>query len=126
MLVVFANNQAMSADGAAGGAPSTITTDPVAMNGNDRISMILVAHYFFGTGGAANRTLGVQPQVSNDGVTFLNDGAPITIDATADTPLQTIRTINGAYLRMQYTLSVIPVQTNAHVCFDHHVNIDHV
>jgi hypothetical protein len=126
MLIVFANNQAMAADGASGGAPSVITTDPVAMNGNDRVSMILNAHYFFGAGGAVNRSFSVQPQVSNDGVTFLSDGAAITINETSDTPLQTVRTINGAYLRMQYTLTATPVVANAHICFDHHVNMDHV
>jgi len=127
MLVVFANNQAMAADGAAGATASTITTDPVPLNGNDRISMILNAHYFFGAGGAANRSFSVQPQVSNDGVTFLNTGTAITISATTDTPLETVRTVNGVYIRMQYSLVVTALPNpDAHICFDHHVNLDHV
>lgn len=126
MLIVFANNQAMAADGAAGATASVVTTDPVAMNGNDRVSMILNAHYFFGAGGAGARSFSVQPQVSNDGVVFLNTGAPITITAATVPPVQTVRTINGAYLRMEYTLSTTPVVANAFICFDHHVNMDHV
>lgn len=126
MLIAFANNQTMDADGAAGATASVITTDPVALNGNDRVSMILNAHYFFGAGGAGGRSFSVQPQVSNDGVTFLPTGAAITITAASGTPLQTVRTINGAYLRMEYTLLTIPVVANAHICFDHHVNLDHI
>ena len=126
MVVVFANNQTMAADGAAGAAASVINTDPVPLNGNDRATMVLNVHYFFGGGGAVNRSFSVQPQVSNDGVVFLSTGAAITITAAGDTPLQTVRTVNGAFLRMQYTLSVTPVQPNAHICFDHHVLLDHV
>lgn len=125
MVIVFANNQTMAADGAAGGAASVINTDPVPLNGNDRATMVLNAHYFFGGGGAPSRSFSVQPQVSNDGVVFLNTGAAITITAAGDTPLQTVRIVNGAYLRMQYTLTVTPTQANAHICFDHHVNLDH-
>lgn len=48
MVVVFANNQTMAADGAAGAAASVINTDPVPLNGNDRATMVLNAQYFFG------------------------------------------------------------------------------
>ena len=126
-VVIFANNQTMAADGAMGATASVITTDPVAMNGNDRVSMILNAHYLFGAGGSGNRSFSVQPQVSNDGVEFLDSGAAITITAASGTPLQTVRTINGAWIRMEYTLAVTtPPAADAHICFDHHVLLDHV
>jgi hypothetical protein len=124
MLVVFANNQTMAAEA---GTSSVITTDPVPLNGNDRASMILAAHYFFGGGGVGpTRTFAVQPEVSNDGVTYVPVGAAISIMDAAETPQQTVRTVNGAFVRMRYTLTCPAAVPNAHICFDHHVNFDHV
>jgi len=125
MVIVFANNQHMSADGSTG-ATSSIFTDPVPLNGNDRATLVLNAHYFFGGGGAANRTFSVITQVSNDGVVFVNVGAPVTITATSDTPKPDTRSVNGAYLRYNYQLTGQNGAPNAEICFDLHVNLDHV
>jgi len=125
MVVVFANNQHMSADGSTG-ATSSIFTDPVALNGNDRAAFILDAHYFFGGGGAANRSFSVATFVSNDGVRFVEVGSAVAIEEVADTPVRDVRTVNGAFLRYRFNLVGQSGQANAEICFDLHVNLDHV
>jgi hypothetical protein len=120
--VVFANNQCMAAEGSSGTA-TVITTDPVPLNGNDRASLILTAHYIFG-GGA--RTFEVFTQLSNDGVNFLDVGASVSIVNANDTPIRDTRIVAAAFLRYRYVLTPQAATADCHICFDLHVNLDHV
>lgn len=121
MVVVFANNQVIVAPGP---GTSTITTDPVALNNNDRATAMLNCHYIYGASMVANRTLSIVTQVSNDGVVFVPVGTPINISQTTDTPLRDVRNIEGAFIRYQYTFTLVDGPDGG-VCFDLHVNLDH-
>jgi hypothetical protein len=120
MMVVFANNQVIVADAAA--APSvSITTDPVALNGFDRATMVAVINAMFG-GTACN--LMVQGQTSNDGVTFINDGPVAIYNLATDTPNRVTADVNGAFFRFVFTFSILAGAGMGAVIFDCHCKID--
>lgn len=121
MMVVFANNQVIVADATA--APSvTITTDPVALNGFDRATMVAVINTMYG--GTA-RNLMVQGQSSNDGVVFINDGPAQMFMMAADTPARQTADVNGAYFRFMFTFSITAGAGTGAVIFDLHCKLDH-
>jgi hypothetical protein len=124
MLVAFANNQAMTA---IDGTPSVITTDPVPLSGNDRASAMLGIHYIFGQGGATI-SLAYKAQLSNDGTNWVDSSTLTdTYGAVTTAPRQKVAAINAAYIRFVYTFTVTGAPDDVGgVCFDLHVNLDHV
>jgi hypothetical protein len=122
VTIAFANNQVMVT---ASSAAVSITTDPVPLGNNDRASLILLVHYAFGgTNPASDQTLSIQPQVSNDGTTWVDVGAFIDVNEAGDTPVQDVRAVQGAYLRYEFTWAIGSGSTGA-VCFDVQVKLDH-
>ena len=115
MNVTFAANQVLTTDG----QPVSITTDPVSLDGNDRISTIAVAHYIYG----ADAVLKYYSQVSYDGVYWVQQGVDeATGITTAETPAQRPgQTVNGAFVRLVITFDA---SATAAVCFDIHGVLD--
>jgi len=124
MVIAFANNQAMTG---VQGSTNTISTDPVPLNGNDRVSAMLNVHYLFVQGGTG--TVSYQGQVSNDGVNWV-DVATLTDNATAATatPQQKVISVNGAFLRFEFSYAITGGGAGdmGGVAFDLHVKLDHV
>lgn len=116
MLVAFANNQVMLADTAI----TTITTDPIPLGDNDRASAILSVHYIFG---GASRLLTYTTQVSNDGVTWVDDGPTGTAATSAPPSINVVANVNGAFMRVKFDLTIGGGLGAA--CFDLHVVLDH-
>ena len=122
-VIAFANNQALSSKD---GADTTITTDPVPLNGYDRATAHLLVESIFNPLAGAGNGISYQGQVSNDGVNWLNVTA-LTDYATATTatPKAITAAVNGAFLRFSYTLKAA-TSSVAGVTFDLHVLLDHV
>jgi len=101
MLIAFANNQSMAA---LNPTPSVICTDPVALNGDDRVAVHLFCESIFNPLAASGLTyLG---QVSNDGTNWV-DIATLTdfADAVTTVPKAKVIAVNGAFLRFRFTFS---------------------
>lgn len=124
MLIAFANNQAMTA---IHGTASVIRTDPVPLNGNDRASAMFNVHYIFGQAGATV-DIAYDAELSNDGTNWVDSSTLADNVGTATTtPRQIVATVNAAYIRFRYTFTVTGGANNiGGVCFDLHVNLDHV
>lgn len=124
MVIAFANNQSMTG---IQGSTNTISTDPVPLNGNDRVSAMLNVHYLFTQGGTG--TVSYQGQVSNDGVNWVNV-ATLTDTATAatSTPQQKVISVNGAFLRFTFSYAIASGAAGdmGATAFDLHVKLDHV
>jgi len=113
MIVSFADNLVMVCDT----STSVITTDPVAMDGNDRLAGVLNVHYIFGTNGL----LSIQLQGSNDGTTWIDLGAPETEGAAEASGIGQV-TAAYAFVRYEFTFSAADV---GGICFDLHSRLDH-
>lgn len=118
MTTVFANNQLIVA---AAPTSSVITTDPVPLNGNDRIWPVLNVHYIFG---GTTRAIEFQAQGSNNGVDWVNVGPMGSANAVGVSEANAIASsIYAAFIRYQYTL-VSTGSGTVVACFDHNVSID--
>jgi hypothetical protein len=118
MVTAFANNQVIVAEV---GTPSTIYTDPVSLNGNDRGWAILNVHYIFG--GSTSRQLASTPEVSNDGVNWV-DGAAAFTAAAAGLDDAGPFTLYAAQLRFKFVLTIVGGSGVGAVCFDLHMTLD--
>ncbi len=120
MVVVFANNQTLFAINT---FPSTVYTDPVPMNGYDRLSCILDTEAIGASGGGGS--LVYTAQVSNDGGANWVDTA-VTDTATAVGLRQKLQTANGALVRFKFAFSQTGGAAGdmAAITFDLHVNFD--
>jgi hypothetical protein len=119
MITVFASNQPMAAP--AGGAPSVITTDPVPMNGNDRVSGIVTTHYVFGP---TTPTLTITVEGSNDGTAWV-DFTPGGWPEPAAAGSQELAAAEAifAFVRMRFSFTDTG-SGNAFICFDVHAVVD--
>jgi hypothetical protein len=102
MVIAFATNQAMTA---IHGTPSIISTDPVPLNGADRVSVVLNVHYLWKAAGAA-AVVAYQGEVSMNG----SDWIPVTaltenLNAAGIQQLKDIA-VYGAFIRFFFTLTV--------------------
>ena len=102
MLIAFANNQTMVAQNP---TASTIITDPVPLNSDDRATAHLFVESIFNPLAGAGNGISYQGQVSNDGsnwvdVTALTDS---TDAVTTPAPKAKVVTVNGAFLRFTFT-----------------------
>ena len=125
MVVVFANNQTLVT---VQGTQTIIYTDPVPLGNNDRLSVMLDTHSIVKGGDITTGTLTYLAQVSNDGGQNYVDSSTVTDQTTTTGVRQIVGTINGALVRFKFTY-VASGGTNgafAGVCFDLHVNMDHV
>jgi hypothetical protein len=123
MVIAFANNQTMIADQTVGS--SIITTDPVPMDGNDRVTPHLNVESIFNALAGLNNGISYQGEVSNDGqnwfpVPTLTDYA----DAVTTVPKAKTIAANGAFLRFTFTFKA-SVGNIGGVTFDLHVLLDH-
>jgi hypothetical protein len=125
MLIVFANNQTLVA---VQGTNVTVFTDPVPLNGNDRLSAMLDTHSVVRANLSGTLTLSYVAQVSNDGGQNYVDSTAVLDSATAAGVRQIVGTVNGALVRFKYTVAITGGSTGdfGGVCFDLHVNMDHV
>jgi hypothetical protein len=124
MLIAFADNLTLVAIGT--GVATTVYTDPVPLGNNDRLTGMLNVHSLVKTAGTA--TLTYTAQVSNDGGQNYVDSTTVTDSTTAVGVLQKVGTINGALVRFKYGFIITGGAAGdvASVCFDLHVNLDHV
>ncbi len=124
-VVVFANNQTLVT---VQGTPTNIFTDPVSLNGNDRLSAMLDVHSIVKGGAVANGTLAYVAQVSNDGGQNYVDSTTVLDNTTATGVRQIVGTVNGALLRFKFSFTASGGAAGdfAGCCFDLHVNMDHV
>lgn len=118
MLVVFADNQALVA---LTGTTVTITTDPVALGRNSRATGITNLHTIFNDDVNA---LAWKTQISNDGVTWVNQGLAVIGINAPGTPVLTLpAVVSGVYVRLLISFSAAGGTGSA--TFDIHVNFDH-
>ena len=121
MLIAFANNQTLACIGV---GPVVVATDPVPLDGNDRLAAVSNVHAINDTGGGAQ--LIYQSQVSNDGgQNWSNAGVTDTLSATG--LARQVGAVVGPLVRFLYTFSN-PSAVGAEVSFvtfDLHVNLDH-
>lgn len=118
MVIAFANNQVIAANM---GTTSTIYTDPVPLNNNDRATCHLFVEYIFNAAGSG---VAYQAQVSNDGVNWA-DASGITDNSTivTNTPKPIVGAVNGAFLRFKLMFTA---GGGIGMCnFDLHVMLDH-
>ena len=120
-LIVFADNQVMACDDSL--ANVVAFTDPVPMDGADRVSAQMNVHYNFGSGGGGDPSIDVISQTSLDGVDW-TDGA-LGLSETGVSPANPMldwRTMPAAFLRFRYLFA--PGSGTCAVCFDLHVRLD--
>jgi hypothetical protein len=124
-VVVFANNQTLVT---VQGTPTTIFTDPVPLNGNDRLSAMLDVHSIVKGGTVTTGTLVYLAQISNDGGQNYVDSTTVTDTTTATGVRQIVGTVNGALVRFKFTYTASGGSSGdfSGCCFDLHVNMDHV
>jgi hypothetical protein len=115
MVIAFANNQVIAA---ASGTTSTIYTDPVPLDGNDRATAHLYIEYLFNAGAGVT----YQGQVSNDGVNWLDVSSLTDTQSTAQTVYAKMAACNGAFLR--FKLSYSAAGATGACCLDLHVVLD--
>ena len=121
MVVAFANNQTLVLVGTAG---TTISTDPVPMGNNDRLSCISNVHSLGQTGGAVQVVY--TAQVSNDGgQTWISTTITDTLNVVGGRRF--VGLANGALVRFLFVISN-PTGGGTDVSFmtfDLHVNMVH-
>ena len=124
-VVVFANNQTLVA---VQGTNVNVFTDPVSLNGNDRLSAMLDTHSVVKSNSSSTVTLSHVAQVSNDGGQNYVDSTAVFDSTTAAGVRQIVGTVNGALVRFKFSLAVSGGSTGdvGAACFDLHVNLDHV
>ena len=116
MLLVLANNMTMVAGPA---QVAMVTTDPIPLNGNDRLDAIINVHTIFNTTAPG---FGFALEVSNDGQTFSPFGA--NGDRNAPGAQQwTNAGVAWAFFRVVFTLAA-DAAVVAGVTFDCHMNVD--
>lgn len=125
MVVAFANNQMLST---VQGTTITVHTDPVPLGNSDRLSAMLNVHAVPKANGVATVTLTYTAQLSNDGGQNYVDSGTVTGSATMAGVTQVVGTVNAALVRFKYTLAITGGAAGEYggVCFDLHVNFDHV
>ena len=118
MVIAFANNQVMVA---ASGTTSTIYTDPVPLNGNDRATAHLFVESIFNADTAG---ITYTAQFSNDGTNWVDStDLTDTIAAVTTAPRAKTKSANGAFLR--FKLAFAATGGTGGVTFDLHVLVDH-
>lgn len=95
MVTAFAVNQLMAA---VHGTESIIYTDSVPLNGNDRGWAVLNVHYLFGSAGTL--LLSCTPQVSNDGLNWVDAAVAFTANSVAQSSAGP-HTLYAAYFRFK-------------------------
>jgi hypothetical protein len=115
MVIAFANNQVIAA---ASGTTSTIYTDPVPLDGNDRVAVHLYIEYLFNAGSGVS----YQGQSSNDGVNWVDVTSFTDTQSTAGTVYPKMSAVNAAFLR--FKLSYNAAGGIGAGCFDLHGVID--
>jgi len=125
MVIVFADNLTLVAFGA---QAVTAHTDPAPLGANDRAGLQAMIHAIGKNTGSGTPTLSVTGQVSNDGGQNWIDVAAITDSYTSAGARLTVGAVNGAILRFKYIFNNVGASAGevASVCFDLHVNLDHV
>lgn len=118
MVLVLANNLTMVAGP---GQLAVITTDPIPLNGDDRLKAIIDIHVLFGTP-AAGPGLGFAIEVSNNGQDFVPFGTPDDRNALGAQEWSNIG-VAFAYFRVVFSLQA-DVGVIAGVTFDCHMNVD--
>lgn len=116
MVLVLANNLTMVAGP---GQVAIVTTDPVPLNGNDRLDAIINIHTIFNVAAPGLRSA---LQVSNDGVTFIPFGGVADSMVAGQIPWQNAG-VAWAFVRVVFTLTA-DVGVVAGVTFDCHMNVD--
>jgi hypothetical protein len=117
MLVVFANNQVLIAP--TSGSVS-ITTDPVAVGGNNQATGVTNVHGIFNAAAAGLRW---DMEISMDGQTWVTQGpAAAAITATGET-LSNPAVVTGVYARLVISFDASAAGVGA-ATFDIHVNFD--
>lgn len=115
MVIAFANNQVIAA---ASGTTSTIYTDPVPLDGNDRVTVHLYPEYMFNAGTGVT----YQGQASNDGVNWIDVTNFTDSTTTAGSVVARMSAVNAAFLR--FKLSYNAAGGIGVCCFDLHGVID--
>lgn len=118
MVLVLANNLTMVAGP---GMVAIVTTDPIPLNGNDRLDAIIDIHTIFGTPGAGPG-LAWALEVSNNGQNFIPFGAIGGRNAAGSEPWLNTG-VAWAWFRVVFTLTA-DVGVVAGVTFDCHMNVD--
>lgn len=116
MVTVFANNQTIAGES---GNASVITTDPVPMRGNDRVSAVANVHYMFGGTG---QSLSLILEASNDGTNWITVKAYTAITTTGVEPLGSE---DAPYAFVRLKMSFTPTAGDGAVGFDVHAVLDH-
>ena len=116
MLVVFANNQVLIAPA---GQSVTITTDPVAVGGNNRATGVTNIHGMFNPSGTG---LSWKMQISMDGQTWVDQGPALASAVAVGETMQGPGNVTGVYARLEITYGATGGYGAA--TFDVHVNFD--
>ena len=116
MVLVLANNLTMVAGP---GMAAIVTTDPIPLNGNDRLDAIINIHTIFNV---AVPGLRWALEVSNDGVTFIPFGGAGDSMVAGQRSWQNSG-VAWAWFRVVFTLTA-DVAVVAGVTFDCHMNVD--
>ena len=117
MLVVFADNLTLVADA---GNTCTITTDPVAIGGNNRATAVTNVHSIFNAG---TNGLSWQMQISMDGQTWVNQGTVLPATTGTGATLSNPATVTGVYARLRISFEA-SVAGEAAAVLDVHAMID--
>lgn len=115
MVFVLTNNLTMLAGL---GQVALVTTNPVPLNGNDRLDAIIDIHTIFNVAAPGLRSA---LQDSNDGVTFIPFGGVADSMAAGQFPWQNAG-VAWAFFRVVFTLTADVGVVGA--TFDCHVNVD--
>lgn len=115
MLLTLANNQALVV---AAGATVSVTTDPVPLNGADRMTAVITVNSIFN---AAAPGLTINCEVSNDGVTWRQVAS--TTVAAVGTIDWLVPGMNYGFMRLLYALTANAAVV-AGCVFDVHGNAD--
>ena len=122
-VVVVAKNQAMTG---VQNVTNEMPSEPIALHGDDRASVIFKVHYLWTQAG--NAAAFWRGQVSNDGVNWLDvSGFTDAATSAAATPLLKVSAVNGAWLRfiLGFNVALGVAQETGGTAFDLHVKLDH-
>ena len=116
MLVVFANNQVLIA---AAGTTVTITTDPVAVGGNNRATAVTNVHGIFNPSATG---LEWKMQISMDGQTWVDQGPALASAVAVGETMEGPGNVTGVYARLEIKFGA--TGGIGAVTFDVHANFD--
>lgn len=121
MIVSAAKNQWLMRVGVGSVA---IVTDPIPLGAWNRAAAVLLVHSITGGTTTSDRHLSYFTEVSNDSVTWVNQGPSDVVTESSDTPAQSVADVNGVAVRFRFIYDITAGAGAGDVCFDLAVRLD--